>query len=75
LLAALFAVHPQHVAWIAERKDVLSAFFFLYAMAAYLWYNERRTAGRYGLLSIAFLFALMAKPMVVTLPFVLLLMD
>ncbi|HXB68356.1 MAG TPA: tetratricopeptide repeat protein [Candidatus Acidoferrales bacterium] len=78
VLAALFALHPQHVesvAWIAERKDVLSAFFWLCATAAYLWYTERRSGSRYALLVAAFLMALMAKPMALTLPLVLLLMD
>lgn len=78
VLAALFAIHPQRVesvAWIAERKDVLSGFCWLCATAAYLWYVERRSRGRYALVLIVFLMALMAKPMALTLPLVLLLMD
>ena len=78
LTAALFALHPQHVesvAWIAERKDVLSTFFWLTTMVAYAWYVERRTVGRFAAALCLFALGLMAKPMLVTLPFVLLLMD
>jgi protein O-mannosyl-transferase len=70
-VALLFAVHPLHVesvAWISERKDVLSAFFWFLALWAY-------TVRRYPLLVAAFCLGLMAKPMIVTLPFVLLVLD
>lgn len=76
--AALFAVHPLHVesvAWISERKDVLSAFFWMLALLAYASYTRKRGVFRYFLVLLAFAFGLMAKPMVVTLPFILLLLD
>src|SRR6266568_5189320 len=77
-VAALFAIHPLHVesvAWIAERKDVLSAVFFMLTLGAYVRYVCAPSIGRY--VAVAFLFALgvMSKPMLVTLPFVLLLLD
>jgi protein O-mannosyl-transferase len=77
-VAAVFAVHPLHVesvAWIAERKDVLSAVFFMLTLLAYLHYTRAPSIGRY--LTVAFVIALglMSKPMLVTLPFVLLLLD
>jgi Tfp pilus assembly protein PilF len=78
IVAALFAVHPLHVesvAWVSERKDVLCALFFLLTIAAYLRFLESRSPGRYLLLLAAFGAALMSKPMAVTLPFVLLLLD
>jgi tetratricopeptide (TPR) repeat protein len=78
LVAALFGLHPTHVesvAWISERKDVLSALFWLLTMAAYAWYAERPSMGRYVLVVLAFVLGLMAKPMLVTLPTVLLLLD
>jgi hypothetical protein len=92
LVAALFAVHPLHVesvAWVAERKDVLSAFFLLLTLWAYAGFVRSvgpaataagETAGRsrrvyYALMLVAFALGLMAKPMLVTLPFVLLLLD
>jgi tetratricopeptide (TPR) repeat protein len=78
LVAFLFALHPLHVesvAWVAERKDVLSAFFWFLTLWAYVWYTERPGPRRYALLLVAFCLGLMAKPMVVTLPFVLLLLD
>ena len=78
MVAALFLVHPAHVesvAWVAERKDVLSASFFLLAALAYVSFVERRTALRYAALLLLFAAGLLAKPMVVTLPFVLLLLD
>ncbi|HEY6106487.1 MAG TPA: tetratricopeptide repeat protein, partial [Anaeromyxobacteraceae bacterium] len=78
LVAALFGVHPLHVesvAWIAERKDVLSAFFWLAAMAAWVRYARRPSAGRYLLVAGSMALGLLAKPMVVTLPAVLLLLD
>lgn len=77
-VAALFALHPLHVesvAWVAERKDVLSAFFWLTAMLAYSRYGERPGMGRYLLALFLFACGLMTKPMLVTLPFVLLLLD
>lgn len=78
VVAALFAVHPLHVesvAWAAERKDVLSAFFFMLTLLAYTAYVERRDWWRYSLVVAAFALGLMSKPMLVTLPFVLLLLD
>ncbi len=77
-VSAVFAVHPLHVesvAWIAERKDVLSAFFLMLTLLAYLHYTRAPSIGRY--LTVAFVVALglMSKPMLVTLPFVLLLLD
>jgi len=78
LVAALFALHPLHVesvAWIAERKDVLSAFFWMLTMCAYLRFVEQPIWSRYGLMLLCFLGGLMAKSMVLTLPLVLLLLD
>ncbi|HEY6838841.1 MAG TPA: hypothetical protein VI389_08875, partial [Geobacteraceae bacterium] len=78
VVALLFAVHPLHVesvAWVAERKDVLCAFFWFLALHAYASYARRPAAGRYLLALAAFVLGLMAKPMVVTLPLVLLLLD
>jgi protein O-mannosyl-transferase len=77
-VAALFAFHPinvQSVAWIAERKNVLSTFFFFLAIAAYAWYAQKTNWRRYLLVASLFAVGLMAKPMVITLPFVLLLLD
>jgi len=77
-VAALFALHPLHVesvAWVAERKDVLSTFFWILCMWAYVDYTKRPRIGRYFLVAIFLTLGLLAKPMVVTLPFVLLLMD
>lgn len=77
-VATLFAVHPLHVesvAWVTERKDVLSMFFFLLCLRFYAGYAETR-AVQYLLLSIClFTLGIMAKPMLVTLPFILLLLD
>lgn len=78
IVAALFAVHPLHVesvAWIAERKDVLSALFWMLAMLAYTWYAERPLPRRYLAVLALFILGMMAKPMLVSLPFVLLLLD
>jgi tetratricopeptide (TPR) repeat protein len=78
LVAALFAVHPLHVesvAWIAERKDVLSTAFALAAMHAWVGYARRPGPGRYALVALLMACGLLAKPMVVTLPIVLLLFD
>ena len=77
-VAFTFALHPLHVesvAWIAERKDVLSTLFFLLAIWAYLNYVERPGLRRYAIVAALFCCGLMSKPMVVTLPFVLLLLD
>ena len=89
IVALLFAVHPAHVesvAWVAERKDVLSTFLWLLTMLAYAFYARRvssdsltpfinRAAPAYLLVFVLFAFGLMAKPMLVTLPCVLLLLD
>jgi tetratricopeptide (TPR) repeat protein len=78
LVAALFAVHPLHVesvAWIAERKDVLSTLFGMLALGAYLRYAEHPGLARYLLVLLAYALSLLAKPMLVTLPFLLLLLD
>jgi Tfp pilus assembly protein PilF len=78
VVAALFAVHPLNVecvAWIAERKSVLSMFFLLLAILAYGWYASQRNWRRYSLVLVAFALALAAKPMAVTLPVLFLLWD
>jgi tetratricopeptide (TPR) repeat protein len=78
LVAAAFAVHPLHVesvAWIAERKDLLSTFFLFLSLIAYVRYVGRPTLARYALVVATFAAALMSKPMVVTYPFALLLLD
>lgn len=78
IVAAVFAIHPlrvESVAWIAERKDVLSAFFFVLTIAAYARYAARPALGRYALVLLLSALGLMCKPMLVTLPFVLLLLD
>ena len=77
-VAALFAIHPLHVesvAWVSERKDVLSGVFFMLTLLAYVHYAHAPSIWRY--LTVAFVFGLglMSKPMLVTLPFVLLLLD
>ncbi len=77
-VAALFALHPinvESVAWIAERKNVLSMFFFLAALAAYGWYTRRASVGRYLVVTAAYVLGLMTKPQVITFPFALLLLD
>ena len=77
-VAAVFAIHPlrvESVAWIAERKDVLSGVFFMLTLLAYAHYVRAPSLGRYLLLATACAFGLMSKPMLVTLPFVLLLLD
>jgi protein O-mannosyl-transferase len=77
-VAALFAVHPLHVesvAWVSERKDVLSAFFFLWALIGYRAYSERPTPLRYLMVALLFALGLMAKPMLVTFPLLLILLD
>jgi hypothetical protein len=78
LAAALFGLHPLHVesvAWISERKDVLSTFFFLLMLLAYFKYSQRRTVPRYLAVFVLLALGLMSKPMLVTAPFVLLLLD
>jgi len=77
-VAALFGLHPQRlesVAWVAERKDVLSVFFGLLALLAWAEYSKRPTPSRYLACLFAFALGLMAKPMLVTLPFVMLLLE
>lgn len=76
--AALFGLHPLHVesvAWVSERKDVLSVFFGLATLLAYIRYTHAPTRSRYLLVSLLFCLSLMAKPMLVTLPFTMLLLD
>ena len=78
MVAALFALHPvnvESVAWIAERKNLLSMFFFLLALGAYTWYARKTSDRRYLLVAALFALGLMSKPQVITLPFVLLLWD
>ncbi|MBN1765467.1 MAG: tetratricopeptide repeat protein [Sedimentisphaerales bacterium] len=78
LVAALFALHPQHVesvAWASERKDVLSGFFWILTLIVYVGYVRRRGIVRYSGMVLLFILGLMAKPMLVTLPFVMLLLD
>jgi protein O-mannosyl-transferase len=78
IVAALFALHPlrvESVVWISERKDVLSTFLFMLTLLAYVWYVERPGIVRYLAVVILFVLGLMAKPMLVTLPVVLLLLD
>ncbi len=77
-VAALFALHPLHVesvAWITERKDVLSTLFLMLTLAAYVSYVRHRSLVRYLLTVLLFILGLLAKPMLVTLPFLLLLLD
>jgi tetratricopeptide (TPR) repeat protein len=77
-VAAAFALHPlrvESVAWVAERKDVLSGVFWMLTMLAYIRYAQRPNIRRYLLVALSFSLGLMAKPMLVTLPFVLLLLD
>ncbi len=78
MVAALFAIHPLHVesvAWIAERKDLLCAFFWFAGLLAYAFYTEKRTIFRYSLVLTAFILGLLSKPMILTFPFLLLLLD
>lgn len=77
-VAAAFALHPLHVesvAWVSERKDVLSSFFWILTMIAYAWYAEQPGRRRYLLVVLALCLGLLSKPVLVTLPFVLLLLD
>ena len=78
MVAALFALHPinvESVVWIAERKNLLSMLFFLLALGVYRWYARGPRPGRYAVVALLFALGLMAKPQVITLPFVLLLWD
>ena len=78
LVAYLWAVHPLHVesvAWIAERKDVLSAAFWFLTLCAYIWYAQNPGLRRYLAVAAGLCLGLISKPMVVTLPFVMLLLD
>ena len=78
IVAALFAVHPLHVesvAWVSERKDVLSTFFWMLTILAYLRYVKNPFFHNYLTILLLFSLGLMAKPMIVTLPFILLLLD
>jgi len=78
LAALLFALHPinvESVAWVAERKNVLCTFFFLLSLGAYGWYAKTPGWRRYLLVAVCFIAALASKPMAITLPFVLMLVD
>ena len=77
-VTALFALHPLHVesvAWISERKDVLSGFFWMLTLCMYVYYTEKPAMKRYLPVLFAFVCALMSKPMVVTLPVIMILLD
>src|SRR3954468_5601964 len=78
-VAAVFAIHPLHVesvAWVSERKDVLSGVFFMLTLLAYIYYARKPSSlGRYAPVVLFFLLGLLSKPMLVTVPFVLLLLD
>jgi tetratricopeptide (TPR) repeat protein len=77
-IAAIFAIHPlrvESVAWIAERKDVLSGVFFMLTLGAYVRYVRKSSGVSYLVVTLLFALGLMTKPMLVTLPFVLLLLD
>jgi tetratricopeptide (TPR) repeat protein len=78
MVAALFALHPvnvETVAWVAERKSLLSMLFFLLALGAYRWYTVWPKVTRYTVVALLFAMGLMAKPQIITLPLVLLLWD
>jgi len=78
MVAALFALHPinvESVAWMAERKTLLSTFFFLLALGAYRWYARQPGLVRYAVVALLFVLGLMSKPQIITLPCVLLLWD
>src|SRR5208283_1726560 len=78
MVVALFALHPinvESVAWVAERKNLLSMMFFLLALGAYRWYALRPQLGRYTAVAVLYALGLLAKPQVITFPFVLLLWD
>ncbi len=77
-VAAFFALHPLHVesvAWVSERKDVLSAFFWMLTLCFYVYYTEKPIIKRYLLVLFSFILALMSKPMVITLPLIMILLD
>ena len=77
-VAAVFAIHPLHVesvAWVSERKDVLSAVFFMLTLGAYVRYVHQPSVGRYLTVALCLALGLMSKPMLVTVPFVLFLLD
>ncbi len=77
-VAAFFALHPLHVesvAWVSERKDVLSAFFWMLTLCFYVFYTEKQSIKRYLLVFFSFVLALLSKPMVVTLPLIMILLD
>src|SRR6266550_5446095 len=77
-VAVLFAIHPLHVesvAWVSERKDVLSAVLFMLTLAAYVRYARAPSPGRYFVVALIFTPGVLSKPMLVTVPFVLLLLD
>ncbi len=78
IVAILFGIHPLHVesvAWVSERKDVLSTLFWMFALLAYAFYTRAPTLKRYMSVAVAFVLGLLAKPMVVSLPVVLLVLD
>ena len=78
ICAALFALHPLHVesvAWISERKDVLSTFFLILTVRAYVWYAGKPEWRRYVCVSVLLILGLLSKPMLVTLPFLMLVLD
>ena len=78
MVAALFALHPinvESVAWVAERKNLLSMLFFLLALGAYRWYARRPRVGCYAAVTLLYVLGLTSKPQVITLPFLLLLWD
>ncbi len=78
VLALLCGIHPlrvEAVAWIAERKEMLSNFFGVLTIISYVWYTRRRNIGRYLLMLLLYTLTLMSKPMLVTMPFILLLLD
>jgi len=77
-VAAFFALHPLHVesvAWVAERKDTLSAFFWVMTLCLYVLYTEKKSVQRYLPVLFAFILALLSKPMVITLPVMMILLD